>query len=220
MLLPLLIAYIGPVAAAIPKAAVEVFSLVQQLLPSVAILNQKYAPPVFNPNQSTDSTTGNQPEQLSACTTSSHYAVLESEHPYKPASVMQFKVAFPECVRWISVEFDPQCGTAQSEDVLRLMIPGRNFHLSGFGPKFPVHESLNSWVEVKKFSGSTGWPTSVLILPGTGADLRPPSYRPPTSAASLRALLLCTGAAPGENSVSQALRLLTSCSADSGCLHL
>ncbi|KAE8626013.1 hypothetical protein XENTR_v10006480 [Xenopus tropicalis] len=169
MLLPLLIAYIGPVAAAIPKAAVEVFSLVQQLLPSVAILNQKYAPPVFNPNQSTDSTTGNQPEQLSACTTSSHYAVLESEHPYKPASVMQFKVAFPECVRWISVEFDPQCGTAQSEDVLRLMIPGRNFHLSGFGPKFPVHESLNSWVEVKKFSGSTGWPTSVLILPGNEA---------------------------------------------------
>lgn len=64
----------------------------QQLLPSVAILNQKYAPPLFNPNQSTDSTTGNQPEQLSACTTSSHYAVVESEHPYKAASVMQYKV--------------------------------------------------------------------------------------------------------------------------------
>jgi len=38
MLLPLIIAYIGPVAAAIPKVAVEVFGLVQQLLPSVAIL--------------------------------------------------------------------------------------------------------------------------------------------------------------------------------------
>lgn len=74
------------------QAAVEVFGLVQQLLPSVAILNQKYAPPLFNPNQSTDSTTGNQPEQLSACTTSSHYAVVESEHPYKAASVMQYKV--------------------------------------------------------------------------------------------------------------------------------
>ncbi|XP_071991479.1 E3 ubiquitin-protein ligase MYCBP2 isoform X7 [Engystomops pustulosus] len=169
MLLPLLIAYIGPVAAAIPKAAVEVFGLVQQLLPSVAILNQKYAPPLFNPNQSTDSTTGNQPEQLSACTTSNHYAVVESEHPYKAASVMQYKVSFPECVRWLSVEFDPQCGTAQSEDVLRLMIPGRNAQISGFGPKFPVHESLNSWVELKKFSGSSGWPTAVLILPGNEA---------------------------------------------------
>nr|XP_033805293.1 E3 ubiquitin-protein ligase MYCBP2 isoform X3 [Geotrypetes seraphini] len=170
MLLPLIIAYIGPVAAAIPKAAVEVFGLVQQLLPSVAILNQKYAPPAFNPNQSTDSNTGNQAEQLSACTTSNHYAVLESEHPYKPASVMHYKVIFPECVRWISLEFDPQCGTAQSEDVLRLLIPIRTIQNSGFGPKqIAPHESLNSWIEFKKFSGSTGWPTMVIVLPGNEA---------------------------------------------------
>lgn len=77
-----------------------------------------------------------------------------------------FKVSFPECVRWISVEFDPQCGTAQPEDVLRLLIPSRNAHISGFGPKLPIHESLSSWVELKKFSGSSGWPTAVLILPG------------------------------------------------------
>lgn len=71
----------------------EVFGLVQELLPAVSALNQKYAPPAFNPNQSTDSTTGNQPEQgLSACTTSSHYAVLESDHPYKQAGVTQYKV--------------------------------------------------------------------------------------------------------------------------------
>lgn len=76
------------------QVAVEVFGLVQQLLPSVAVLNQKYAPPAFNPNQSTDSTTGNQPEQgLSACTTSNHYAVVESEHPYKPACVTHYKVS-------------------------------------------------------------------------------------------------------------------------------
>ncbi|XP_069061346.1 E3 ubiquitin-protein ligase MYCBP2 isoform X10 [Pleurodeles waltl] len=170
MLLPLIIAHIGPVAAAIPKAAVEVFGLVQQLLPSVAILNQKYSPPAFNPNQSTDSTTGNQPEQLSACTTSNHYAVLESEHPYKPAGVTHYKVSFPECVRWISIEFDSQCGTAQPEDVLRLMIPVRMIQSAGFGPKHSaVHESLNSWIELKKFSGSAGWPTMILILPGNEA---------------------------------------------------
>ncbi|EPY82786.1 hypothetical protein CB1_000626007 [Camelus ferus] len=169
MLLPLIIAYIGPVAAAIPKVAVEVFGLVQQLLPSVAILNQKYAPPAFNPNQSTDSTTGNQPEQgLSACTTSNHYAVIESEHPYKPACVMHYKVTFPECVRWMTIEFDPQCGTAQSEDVLRLLIPVRTVQNSGYGPKLTsVHENLNSWIELKKFSGSSGWPTMVLVLPGS-----------------------------------------------------
>ncbi|XP_037232973.1 E3 ubiquitin-protein ligase MYCBP2 isoform X19 [Falco rusticolus] len=171
MLLPLIIAYIGPVAAAIPKVAVEVFGLVQQLLPSVAVLNQKYAPPAFNPNQSTDSTTGNQPEQgLSACTTSNHYAVVESEHPYKPACVTHYKVTFPECVRWITIEFDIQCGTAQSEDVLRLLIPVRIAQSLGFGPKHAsVHENLNSWIELKKFSGSSGWPTMVLVLPGNEA---------------------------------------------------
>ncbi|XP_075774972.1 E3 ubiquitin-protein ligase MYCBP2 isoform X15 [Pelodiscus sinensis] len=171
MLLPLIIAYIGPVAAAIPKVAVEVFGLVQQLLPSVAILNQKYAPPSFNPNQSTDSTTGNQPEQgLSAGTTSNHYAVIESEHPYKPACVTHYKVTFPECVRWMTLEFDAQCGTAQSEDVLRLLIPVRILHNSGFGQKqISVHENLNSWIELKKFSGTSGWPTMVLVLPGNEA---------------------------------------------------
>ena len=71
----------------------EVFGLVQELLPAVSALNQKYAPPTFNPNQSTDSTTGNQPDQgLSACTTSNHYAVIESDHPYKQAGVTQYKV--------------------------------------------------------------------------------------------------------------------------------
>lgn len=126
MLLPLILAYIGPVAASVPKvlsptevyalfsktvyrlcdflsflvlqAAVEVFGLVQELLPAVSALNQKYAPPTFNPNQSTDSTTGNQPEQgLSACTTSNHYAVIESDHPYKQAGVTQYKVFMTTC---------------------------------------------------------------------------------------------------------------------------
>ncbi|KAM6446158.1 E3 ubiquitin-protein ligase MYCBP2 isoform 3-T4 [Liasis olivaceus] len=171
MLLPLMIAHIEPVAAAIPKVAVEVFGLVQQLLPSVAVLNQKYTPLAFNPNQSTDSATGNQPEQgLSACTTSNHYAVIESEHPYKPACITHYKVSFPECVRWITVEFDGQCGTAQSEDVLRLLIPARAIQFSGLGPKqASVHEGLNSWIELKKFSGSSGWPTMALVLPGNEA---------------------------------------------------
>ncbi|XP_059355583.1 E3 ubiquitin-protein ligase MYCBP2 isoform X7 [Carassius carassius] len=170
MLLPLILAYISPVAASVPKAAVEVFGLVQELLPAVSALNQKYAPPAFNPNQSTDSTTGNQPEQgLSACTTSNHYAVIESDHPYKQAAVTQYKVSFPDCVRWVTIEFDPQCGTAQPEDVLRLLIPSRSMHFSGLGSKSLAHETINSWTELKKFSGSTGWPTSVLVLPGNEA---------------------------------------------------
>uniref|UniRef100_A0A6Q2X7Z5 E3 ubiquitin-protein ligase MYCBP2 n=1 Tax=Esox lucius TaxID=8010 RepID=A0A6Q2X7Z5_ESOLU len=170
MLLPLILAYIGPVAASVPKAAVEVFGLVQELLPAVSALNQKYAPPAFNPNQSTDSTTGNQPDLgLCACTTSSHYAVIESDHPYKQAGVTQYKVAFPDCVRWTTIEFDPQCGTAQPEDVLRLLIPSRSFNMSSLGTKHLAHDSINTWVELKKISGSSGWPTTVLVLPGNEA---------------------------------------------------
>lgn len=67
----------------------------------------------------------------------------------------------------MTVEFDTLCGTAQSEDVLRLLIPVRFAQNSGFGPKqTSVHENLNSWIELKKFSGSSGWPTMVLVLPG------------------------------------------------------
>lgn len=29
-----------------------------------------------------------------------------------------------------------------------------------------AHENLNSWIELKKYSGSSGWPTMVLVLPG------------------------------------------------------
>ncbi|XP_064883646.1 E3 ubiquitin-protein ligase MYCBP2 isoform X5 [Oncorhynchus nerka] len=170
MLLPLILAYIGPVAASVPKAAVEVFGLVQELLPAVSALNQKYAPLAFNPNQSTDSTTGNQLEQgLSACTTSSHYAIIESDHPYKQAGVTQYMVSFPDCVRWTTIEFDPQCGTAQPEDVLRLLIPSHSLHLSSLSTKPLAHDTINTWVELKKISGSNGWPTTVLVLPGNEA---------------------------------------------------
>uniref|UniRef100_A0A4W5M9H3 RCR-type E3 ubiquitin transferase n=1 Tax=Hucho hucho TaxID=62062 RepID=A0A4W5M9H3_9TELE len=170
VLLPLILAYIGPVASSVPKAAVEVFGLVQELLPAVSALNQKYAPLAFNPNQSTDSPTGNQLEQgLSACTTSSHYAVIESDHPYKQAGVTQYMVSFPDCVRWTTIEFDPQCGTAQQEDVLRLLIPSHSLHLSSLGTKPLAHDTINTWVELKKISGSNGWPTTVLVLPGNKA---------------------------------------------------
>lgn len=68
----------------------------------------------------------------------------------------------------MTIEFDAQCGTAQAEDVLRLLIPARILQMSGFGQKqTAVHENLNSWIELKKFSGSSGWPTMVLVLPGT-----------------------------------------------------
>lgn len=34
-----------------------------------------------------------------------------------------FRVTFPETVKWMSLEFDPQCATAQPEDCLQLYVP-------------------------------------------------------------------------------------------------
>lgn len=33
------------------------------------------------------------------------------------------RVEFPPCVQWLTVEFDPQCGTAQLEDYLLVSVP-------------------------------------------------------------------------------------------------
>lgn len=59
----------------------------------------------------------------------------------------------------------PSCVALHSrEDVLRLLILIRTVQNSGYGPKLTaVHENLNSWIELKKFSGSSGWPTMVLV---------------------------------------------------------
>ena len=51
-----------------------------------------------------------------AITTSNHYSVVESEHPYRSATISCQRVEFPPCVQWLTIEFDPQCGTAPMED--------------------------------------------------------------------------------------------------------
>lgn len=58
-------------------------------------------------------------------TTSNHYCVVESEHPYRSASINCYRVEFPSCVQWLTIEFDPQCGTAQLEDYLLVSVPMR-----------------------------------------------------------------------------------------------
>ncbi|XP_023291814.2 E3 ubiquitin-protein ligase highwire [Lucilia cuprina] len=58
-------------------------------------------------------------------TTSNHYCVVESEHPYRSASINCYRVEFPPCVQWLTIEFDAQCGTAQLEDYLLVSLPVR-----------------------------------------------------------------------------------------------
>ncbi len=131
--MPHVFASISNLARSDPQCAVQVLSFIQDMLPSVATLNN-----LVNQQQETgpaamvvdDEDDGDGPPVLAAPPSASpssvqpqpHYAWVESDHPYKAASVNNYRVAFPDSVQWMSVEFDPRCGTAQMEDTLQIYI--------------------------------------------------------------------------------------------------
>lgn len=82
------------------------------------------------------------------------------------------RVEFPATVQWFTVEFDPQCGTAQLEDNLFISIPNRNPHHNN--P--PSYEESN--VANSKFSVLKNATISTSILATTNTKV-------PTSASSL-----------------------------------
>ncbi|XP_017786826.1 PREDICTED: E3 ubiquitin-protein ligase MYCBP2-like isoform X2 [Nicrophorus vespilloides] len=150
ILLPLVMAHISPLVTADPRSAVQILNLIQEMLPHVAALN-------LLSSGGDDLTT----------TTSHHYTWVQSDHPYKPATVSNYRVKFPESVKWMSIEFDPICSTAQPEDSLQLYVPS----LGGDHAKKNENEneetvSLPYWPVVHKFTSCMQWPQNSLILPG------------------------------------------------------
>ena len=80
-------------------------------------------------------------------------------------------MTFPQCVKWLVLEFDPQCGTAQAEDSLQLFIPAYRKIGSTVKPAdVPDTEQVGSdvplWPVLKKYHGTNNWPSTALILPG------------------------------------------------------
>ena len=72
----------------------QVLNLVQEILPPISQLNCQLGPQLALPASSCsvlppDSENGNPVEPN---TTSQHYAIVESDHPYKPASVASYRV--------------------------------------------------------------------------------------------------------------------------------
>ena len=94
-------------------------------------------------------------------------------HIIQSLSTMTFccRVSFPECVKWLCIEFDPQCGTAQAEDSLQLYIP--SLPTVSPVPKRTTDDSecdsfpVPYWPILQKFSGrSRNWPQTAIVLPG------------------------------------------------------
>ena len=150
-----------------PAAAVQVISLIQDLLPKVSELNV----------QLVKNSPGLQGAAAESDLPSPHYAWVESEHPYKPAGISNYRVVFPSSVKWMAIEFDPACCTAQAEDSLQMYIRNpaaqrpKNLKTSMVTSQ-QQQISANSLKSQKyspvltRFSGNKGWPSQSVVLPG------------------------------------------------------
>ncbi|XP_046604041.1 E3 ubiquitin-protein ligase MYCBP2 isoform X2 [Neodiprion virginianus] len=164
-LLPLLMAHISPLATSDPRSGVQVLTLIQEMLPHISALNQISGMGSSQISQDSEI----QSHSVPPITTSQHYTWLESDHPYKAATVSHYKVAFAETVRWLSVEFTPDCGTAQPEDYLQLYIPS-----SVASPPITIgaattssEDNLPHWPVLHKLSSiPSQWPQNAVVLPG------------------------------------------------------
>eukprot|EP00094_Tigriopus_californicus_P010528 TCALIF_10156-PA protein Name:"Similar to MYCBP2 E3 ubiquitin-protein ligase MYCBP2 (Homo sapiens)" AED:0.02 eAED:0.04 QI:14/0.77/0.5/1/0.88/0.8/10/0/4914 len=188
-LMPHVFASVTNLVRSDPPCAVQVLSYIQDMLPSVSALNNLVA---LN-SDSEDSATVDGVHSRKLDLSHPRYAWVESEHPYKTATVSNNRVVFPKSVQWMSVEFDPQCATSQPEDTLQIYIQNPNSSLGtsssgsgGMKPKLqgsfnktPIlasptnaNESQSLIVQqkyipvLKKFSGMSGWPCQAVILPG------------------------------------------------------
>eukprot|EP00095_Tigriopus_kingsejongensis_P005847 maker-scaffold697_size109876-snap-gene-0.24 protein:Tk05847 transcript:maker-scaffold697_size109876-snap-gene-0.24-mRNA-1 annotation:"e3 ubiquitin-protein ligase mycbp2 isoform x1" len=192
-LMPHVFASITGMVKSDPQSAVQVLSFIQDMLPSVAALNALDG--VQSSQQQIPPLSGISVSLASESQPTAHYAWLESEHPYKFATVSNNRVAFPKSVQWMSIEFDPRCATSQAEDILQIYIRNPTMPVvQGHEAKAPCNENKmgpigtqsvtslpspvnanesQAWIHhqkyisvLKKFSGTTGWPRQAVILPG------------------------------------------------------
>lgn len=79
-----------------------------------------------------------------------------------------YRVVFPESVKWIGIEFSPECGTAQAEDSLQLYIPTPSRNTTPVTPSASnTEDTIPYWPVLHKFSNHPAqWPQTAVVLPG------------------------------------------------------
>ncbi|CAD5120813.1 DgyrCDS9371 [Dimorphilus gyrociliatus] len=150
-LMPVILAHIGPIAMNDIHNAVFLLNAMKCFLPVVVDLNKRRTSLVNGNLQESP----NKNRVAGPTDTSNPYkcsTIVESSHPYKPASINHYTVKFESSIKWMSVEFDEECSTAQPEDILRIFIP----------PK----KDNSQPVEVGQFSSENGFPRVALLFPG------------------------------------------------------
>ncbi|XP_047524361.1 E3 ubiquitin-protein ligase MYCBP2 isoform X3 [Pieris napi] len=101
-LIPYVLAYLEGLDDS--KSVIHLLEIIHKLLPHVSAMNL-LVPSV---------------EEISTTTTTHYYTWIESDHPYKQATVSNMRVLFPSQVSWIVLEMDPRSITAQPEDNLTI----------------------------------------------------------------------------------------------------
>lgn len=177
-LLPLTLAQLERCIRMDLKVSVEVLSMVQEILPPITALNELrrqrgsvgkcFAHMTHSSGAAGNGTTITS-SATSMNTTSQHYCILESDHPYKTASLTAYRVRFPATVRWMCLTFDAQCGTVQEEDRVKVKIPNRR---SGSGSE---KDSLDDWCTVRMYNTPARWayggPGRAMVLPGREVEI-------------------------------------------------
>lgn len=148
LLLPAVFSQLVKIASSDTSAAVRVLNLVKKLLENVVKINKKLE----------------KHREVDCQLDERYYAVVESDHPYKPATISRYRLQFPNDVQWMSLEFDPKCGTAQAEDYLHVYCEAMKDTGDRSGDKDKDFDSY--WLVLKRFFGSDNWPTGSIVLPG------------------------------------------------------
>ncbi|CAG2118486.1 unnamed protein product, partial [Medioppia subpectinata] len=162
-LLPSVLAYLSPIVSSDPKNATQILSIIRKLLPLIVFLNKSNDYCV--PNRSLSPL----PPSSPTVTTSRHYATVESDHPYKSATVCNYLVKFAPTVKWMCIDFDSRCATAQPEDTLQIYIPEYRATKCWESSKVTKFHDNNKclWPVLKKFNGKPNtWPTNWVVIPG------------------------------------------------------
>ena len=83
-------------------------------------------------------------------------AMVESPHPYPPASFKRHRAAFPPSVRFMIIELDPRCSTLNEADTVTLT-GASECKLVAFGPRGN--------------GAKVAWPSRCIIFPGNTVSI-------------------------------------------------
>ncbi|GMT09517.1 hypothetical protein PFISCL1PPCAC_813, partial [Pristionchus fissidentatus] len=125
---------------AMPRRALEVVAIVDQLLPMVSNLN----------GISKHETSNNSVSRYSDSSRPVHHSIVESSHPYAPSTVQSIVCGFDKDVELMFLDVDDVSRTVSADDVLWIY----------------VGVDRECYVPVARYSGSSLWRNRQLTLPG------------------------------------------------------